>query len=101
MGVNNFDKIAVAVYGTLLILCGISFTILSNLICKTYTEHTKLSSAIAKTNTKGIWSTVLYAASIPLALFVHPVLSAMLFVTVSVMWIIPSKEIEKALEEGD
>ena len=102
MGKTNFDRVAVAVYGALLIICGISFTILSTLICRTYTEHTKLSKAIAKTNTKGIWSVILYTSAVILALFVHPALAAILYISVSIMWIIPSKEIETALnEEGD
>ena len=99
MGVNNFERVTVAVYGVLLILCGIAYTILSSMICKTYTEHTKLSRAIAKGNTKGMWSTILYGASIPIALFIHPAISAILIVAVSIMWIVPSKDIENALEE--
>ncbi len=99
MGVNNFDKITVAVYGGILILCGIAFTILTNEICRTYKEQTKLTKAIAKSNVKGIWSTILYAASIPCALYIHPLLAAVLFVSVSVMWIIPSKDIERALND--
>ena len=99
MGVNNFDRVTVAVYGGLLILCGVSFNLLSSLICKTYTEETKLSKAIASTNKKGVWSAILYALSIPAALFVHPGVAAALFGTVSIMWIIPSKAIESALND--
>ena len=98
MGVNNFDKVTVAVYGCVPILSGIAFTILSNEICRTYKEQTPLTRAIAKSNVKAIWSTVLYAAAIPAALYIHPGVSAVLFVSVSVMWIIPSKDIEKALD---
>ena len=99
MGVNNFEKKTVAVYGALLIICGLSYTLLNSAICATYKEQTPLTKAISASNTKGIWSIALYAASIPLALFVHPLFSAACFVAVSIMWIIPSKEIEKALNE--
>ncbi len=99
MGENNFERVTVALYGALLILSGLAYTILSSAICKTYTEHTKLSTAIAKGNVKGVWSIILYSASIPLALFIHPALAAVLIVAVSVMWIIPSKDIERALED--
>ena len=99
MGVNNFYKVTVAVYGCIPILSGIAFTILSNEICRTYKEQTPLTRAIAKSNVKAIWSTVLYAAAIPAALYIHPGVSAVLFVSVSVMWIIPSKDIEKALDQ--
>ncbi len=99
MGKSDFDRITVAIYGVLLILCGIAYTILNTIICKTYTEQTKLSRAIAKSNTKGIWSVVLYATGAISALFFHPAVSAILYIAVSVMWIIPSKDIEEALSE--
>jgi len=98
MGVNDFEKVTVAAYGALLLVCGLSFTLLSKMINKTHKEETELTKAINKSNFKGILSTMLYAASIPIALFVHPGVSAALFAIVSVMWIIPSKAIEEALE---
>ncbi len=99
MGVNDFDKITVAVYGCVPILSGIAYTILSNEICRTYKEQTPLTRAIAKSNVKGIWSIILYTAAIPAALYIHPAVAAVLFVSVSVMWIIPSKSIEHALND--
>jgi len=99
MGVNKFDKVTVAVYGALLLVCGIAFTILSKTIRKSYKNETPLTEAIAKSDVKGYISVVLYSLSIPVALYVHPLISALFFVTVSVMWLIPSKHIEKALEE--
>ena len=99
MGVNNFEKVTVAAYGTLLICCGISFTLLSNAIKKSYTHETALANALAKDNVKGLISLFLYGCSVPLALYVHPAISAVLFVIVSIMWIIPSKEIERALDD--
>ena len=99
MGVNNFNKVTVAVYGCVLIFSGIAFTILSNEICRTYKEQTPLTRAIAKSNVKAVWSTILYAAAIPSALYIHPAVAAVLFIIVSVMWIIPSKDIEHALNE--
>jgi len=99
MGKTNFDKTTVAIYGGLLISCGFSFTLLGNAIRKTYKGETKLSQAVAKSDKKGLVSTILYAASIPIALFVNPAISAVLFLLVSVMWLIPSKAIEDALAD--
>jgi len=101
MGVNNFDRITVAVYGGLLIMNGVAYTMLSKAIKRTHTEETELTIAVEKSNVKGLISLVLYGASIPIALFVHPALSAGLFAVVSIMWIIPSRDIEKALENMD
>ena len=99
MGKTNFERITVAIYGALLITCGLSFTLLGKAIRKTYKGETKLSQAVAKSDKKGIISTILYGASIPTALFISPALSACMFVTVSILWLIPSRAIENALSE--
>ena len=99
MGVNKFDKITVAVYGALVLICGIAYTILSKTIKRTYKKETPLTEAISKSDVKGYISVLLYSLSIPVALYVHPLISAFFFATVSVMWLIPSKQIERALEE--
>jgi uncharacterized membrane protein len=98
MGVNNFDRIPVAAYGALLLPCGLSYTLLSNAIKKTYKEETLLTIAIQKGALKGKWSVALYALSVPAALFIHTAVAAALFVAVATIWLIPSKAIEKAVE---
>ncbi len=99
MGANKFDKIPVAAYGVLALFCGLAFTLLAYTIKKTYTKETEITKALAKSDTKIHLSTLLYTASIPTALFVSPIVSALFFAIVSIMWIIPSKAIEKALSE--
>ncbi len=99
MGKTNFDRVTVAIYGALLITCGLSFTLLGKAIRKTYKNETSLSQAVAKSDKKGIVSTILYGLSIPVALYVSPAVSAGLFVMVSIMWMIPSKAIEDALSD--
>jgi uncharacterized membrane protein len=99
MGGNSFDSISVAVYGALLVLCGLSFGILTLVIEQNRIEHTKLSEAFKKTRAKERLSTFFYVSSIPLA-FVQPVISCAIFVIVAIMWIVPSKEIEEALGES-
>ena len=98
MGRTNFDKITVAVYGIFLLLSGFSFTILRNAIRKTHQEQTELTTALTKGNFKELVSIILYGTSIPIALFIHPLISAVFFAIVSILWLIPSKDIEKALE---
>jgi hypothetical protein len=46
---------------------------------------------------KGIISLVAYIAAIPLA-FVHEYISFAIFILTSIMWLIPDKNIEKALK---
>ena len=99
MGVNNYEKITVASYGVLLVICGISFTILTKAISSGYKEETGLTRALAQSGPKSIISTLLYISSVPIALYIHPAISAAMYVTVAIMWIIPSKAIEKALSD--
>ena len=98
MGENNFGTVPVAIYGALLVLCGVAFTILSKVIASSWKSETKLTKVFQQTNSKAKISTILYISSIPLA-FVHPLISCLLFITVSAMWIIPNKELEKILDE--
>ena len=98
MGENCFDKITVAAYGGLLLVCGIAYTVLSMAIKKTHKETTELTRALAKSDPKAMMSTILYAASIPIALFVNQWISEAIFLLVAITWMIPSKAIEQALE---
>ncbi len=97
MGENNFDSTPVAIYGSLLVLCGVAFTILAKTIIISRKEVSVLSHGDQQINAKAKISTLLYLSSVPLA-FVHPLISCSLFIIVSAMWIIPNKEIEKVLE---
>jgi len=101
MGVNNYEKHTVALYGVLLVICGIAFTILGRVIAASYKEETNLTRALAKSNPKIFLSTTLYIIAVPIALFISPVISAALYVIVAIMWFIPSKAIEKAISEED
>jgi len=99
MGESNFSSTTVACYAILLNLCGIAFTILQKVIiqCNPLSETMKL--VLKRQNLKGILSVVSYTLAIPMA-YVQPVISGALFVLVSFMWIIPDKNIEKALGEN-
>lgn len=99
MGINDFQKNTVAAYGGLLALCGLAYTILSRVIRKCYGQETELTRAICKSDGKGFVSLALYLVSIPVAIFIHPLISAGIFVFVATLWLIPSKAIEKALED--
>ena len=97
MGENHFESITVACYASLALLCGLSFTILQVTISKTYDETTAKKVNTKKSNWKSIMSIIFYTISIPIALLVNPFISGFLFFTVSVMWLIPDKNIEKVL----
>ena len=98
MGENNFEPQTVAVYAVLLNVCGLSYTILQTVIinCHVLTESMKV--AIAKQKRKGLISIGVYTLAIPAA-FINPAISGICFVFVSLMWLIPDKNIERALDE--
>ncbi|MEI6753818.1 MAG: hypothetical protein WCK78_11725, partial [Paludibacter sp.] len=58
-----------------------------------------LKEAFRMSDRKGMISLVLYIASIPLA-YVNPYISFAIFIGSSIMWLIPDKNIERALK-GD
>jgi len=97
MGENHFAENTVAVYGVLMLLSGIAFYILHATIERNSQDIEALKAALRVQNRRGIISTAIYAVAIPLA-FVNPLISGIMFFIVSVMWIIPDRNIEKALK---
>lgn len=95
---NHFDKISVAVFGSLLFISGLAYFILQQIIVRHHHFQEKMKEAMNKATRKGLISTVLYLISI-FAAFIHPYISEVLFVLVAILWLVPDKNIEKALEE--
>ena len=100
MGENHFATNTVAVYGFVLLITGIAFYFLIKAVEKKSHDLEALRKAFVIVNRKGISSTILYALSVPLA-FVNPYLSGIIFIIVSVIWLIPDKNIERALNEQE
>jgi len=98
MGENHFARLPVAVYAINLIGCAISYTILQEIIMSHHTHSTKLAEALKKQEKKGFLSLALYFLSIVFA-FIYPVISAVIFFVVAVIWVVPDKNIENALKE--
>lgn len=95
MGENHFAANTVAVYGLMLNICGIAYTILRRNIMTGHEFSSKMLDALKKQSRKETLSTALYISSVPLA-FVNPIISGAIFVIVAVLWLIPDKNIEKA-----
>jgi uncharacterized membrane protein len=98
MGENHFERIPVALYGVNMLFCALCYQVLQFTIMKHYVHPTRLSDALKKQKAKGTISLLLYISSIPIAFYI-PALSALLIVTVAIMWIIPDKNIEDAIRE--
>ena len=98
MGENHFGSLPTAVYGFNMLMAGVAYSILSRaIIIADGCADSALGRAIGR-DRKGLLSLVLYAIAIPLA-FVQPWIAGCLFATVSIMWLVPDRRIERVLSE--
>jgi uncharacterized membrane protein len=96
MGENHFEPLPVAVYGVVLLLSAIAYTILLRTILAAEGPGSRLSKMIGA-DRKGKISGLLYLVAIPLA-FVQCWLALGLYLLVSMIWLVPDKRIEAQLE---
>ena len=97
MGESNFEKVPVIVYAVLAGLCGIAYYILLMTITRHEAKNEQMLQILKKQSKKGLLSTIFYTSAIPVA-FVQPVISCIIFTIVSLMWIIPDRNIEKSIK---
>jgi uncharacterized membrane protein len=95
MGENEFPAWPVALYGVVLLASAIAFTILVYALIEEHGKDSLLATAVGR-DYKSRVSLGCYTAAIPLA-FVSPWLSCALYVTVSIIWLIPDRRIEREL----
>ena len=95
MGENRFAAVPTALYGAVLLMAAISYTLLQNRLVATNGRHAVLAHAVGR-DFKGKFSVVLYVSAIPLA-FLNQWISDALYVAVALMWIVPDRRIEKVL----
>jgi uncharacterized membrane protein len=98
MGENHFAPHTITAYAAVMICCGTAFAILQYAIKKANPEQGELGLALSKLRFKAWISVGCYALAIGAA-FISNLLSGLLFLEVAVLWFIPSKGVEKALEE--
>jgi TMEM175 potassium channel family protein len=92
MGENNFSQWPVALYGMVLLLAAIAYTVLVRALLAT--QGNSLLAEALGSDFKGKISMVIYAVAIPLA-FVKPWAACLIYVGVAVMWLIPDRRIER------
>lgn len=100
MGENEFEGLTVALYSLNLLFCAVAFYILQTVIMAHHSHGTALITALKKQEKKGMVSLLLYALAVAGAFF-YPFLSGIFILITVVIWIIPDKNIEKALREGE
>ncbi len=97
MGENHFAPAPTALYGVILLMAAIAYWILQRAIMAKQGVDSLLAIAVG-TDLKGKISPVLYSVAIPSA-FVNQWIAGGIYVLVALIWLVPDRRIEKALEQ--
>ena len=93
VGESHFAQWPVILYGSVLVMNGIAYTILCRLLIKEAGPASPLAIALGK-DWKGKASVIIYSIAILLA-FLNPYIALGLYIIVAIMWFIPDRRIEK------
>jgi uncharacterized membrane protein len=95
MGENHMAAVPVALYGVVLMMCAIAFTLLAWMMARHEGADSSLARAIGK-NRKTLASTVFNLAGVGLA-FVNAWVAVACYVAVAAIWFLPDRRIEREL----
>jgi uncharacterized membrane protein len=96
VGENHFATVPVAAYGVVMLLAGVSYKILQDILVASHGAHSRLAAAIGS-DVKGRASAALYAIAVGAA-FVNRWISCAIYVLVALMWLVPDRRIERKLD---
>lgn len=96
MGQNRFSSTPVAAYGCVLLFAGMAYFILSRSLVAHHGKDSRLAMSVGA-DRKGLLSIVIYLIAIPLA-FVRTWAAYDLYFLVALMWLVPDRRIERALQ---
>lgn len=99
MGENHFAKNTVIVYTMAADLCGIAYFILLTIIKKCNPGNEALLKVLHQQTRKGMWSNLFNTLAIVGAFF-HPAIGGGFLLLVFLMWLIPDRNIERAVGKG-
>ena len=97
MGENHFAALPTAVYGVVLLMAGVAYTLLQTALVAVNRHNAVLAHAVGR-DLKGKLSVVAYVLAVPLA-FVSQWIADALYVAVAIMWVVPDKRIERVMSE--
>jgi uncharacterized membrane protein len=95
MGENHFSQWPVALYGIVLVMNAVAYSILAMVLVKQAGPESALAIAIGK-DRKGKLSIVVYILSVAIS-FISPAISLGLYTLIAVIWFIPDTRIERVL----
>jgi uncharacterized membrane protein len=99
MGENHFAPATLTLYGVILLMAGIAYVILQNLIIASQGADSLLKKAIGK-DSKGKASPILYTIGI-ICSFFSGWLALAVYGSVAIMWLVPDKRIERTIAHKD
>jgi uncharacterized membrane protein len=97
MGDTHFATLPVAMYGVDLLMAAVAFTILVRVLIVRHGPESTLARAIGA-DRKGKLSLLLYSLAVPIA-FANRWVSLGIYVTVTLIWLVPDTRIERILTE--
>ena len=93
MGENHFAPLPVALYGVVLLMAGVAYTILLQTLIGSHGRDSEIATRVGA-DLKGKISIALYLAAIPLA-FVSEWISLSFYAAVAMIWFIPDRRFER------
>ncbi|MGH8541262.1 MAG: TMEM175 family protein [Stenotrophobium sp.] len=98
MGENHYAAMPTALYGFVLLMSGVAYTMLVHAIVVCHGgKDSELAAAIGS-DTKGKLSLLAYALAVGLA-FVDQRISDVIYALVALMWLVPDRRIESRIKE--
>lgn len=97
MGEHGFPALPVALYGFILLMCGVAYNLLMRGLIRLHGPQSTLAKAFARDH-KGLVSLGAYLLACPLA-FYNAWVSYSLYAAVAVLWLLPDRRVEKILAD--
>jgi uncharacterized membrane protein len=95
MGENHFASVPTALYGVVLFMAAISYTILQHQIMRQEGPRSILATAVGR-DRKGKVSLIMYVLAAGIA-FVNPPIAEAVYLVAALIWLIPDRRIERAM----
>ena len=95
MGENHFAQMTVVIYGAVLLMSGVAYSILTRALLAHHSADSQLARALG-CDFKGKVSLVIYAVAIGLT-FVNEWIGVAMYFVVALMWLVPDRRIERIL----
>jgi uncharacterized membrane protein len=99
LGENHFAALPSALYGMVLLMAACAYFILQHAIISSEGEKSLLKAAVGQ-DRKGKASLVLYVIAVIVAFWLTWV-AQLIYIAVAIMWLIPDRRIENALQESE